>query len=66
MKKFEYLRTGTDSLSDEYLNSFGKEGWELVGFETRWISDHTSYTFIFKREKQEESKGFQKTWPEES
>lgn len=47
MKKFEYkkIKMSFYSLSEEDLNMYGKEGWELCG-----ISDNRGITYIFKRE----------------
>lgn len=71
MNKWEYRTvTRPDEIGgydfDEFLNGFGNEGWELVGFTKKpeqesqntaafKILEPPSYTFIFKRIQDQEN-----------
>lgn len=52
MRKFEYKRVEGRNFSEENLNSFGSEGWELCSHTM--ISDTVGwgqrFEYIFKRE----------------
>jgi Domain of unknown function (DUF4177) len=52
MQKWEYL-VAPRAPEDQYLNSLGEEGWELVGFtqQTSQSSETEArqFVFVFKR-----------------
>lgn len=59
MKNFEYKsirRDLHDLMSDYKMNSFGRDGWELVSFAL----GNYSAVYIFKREKPDETLNNQK------
>lgn len=57
MQKWEYRAfeldnnrlQGRDETIEDYLNKFGKDGWELISFGAHYVSSNVKFHVVMKR-----------------